>query len=329
MKRFTRLTLVALCMGSAAQPWANPIDVPPLASIEARIKTESFRLDDPEMGLGELYHQLSAEDIAGEKLQNDGYDRWDLQAKETMYSLLSGAVEQFNDRLARLISDVDVRQTIYAIPVARVLQVATEAGVPGIDPELFKTVDRGLNDALKKSRIDRAEYPLYTASYNFWVQRPEALRSLGQTDDVSDPDQLFIAGYANLLLAKLTKDVASVRTAVDQLSRSQAIYSEQPHLAGTSLLGRVSLQLADAQRLMAQFEKRSEERRQYVNEAVRAARVARQNIDFLDYPLLWGAAYRVTSETMDLLYQQTPDPSERQRIGLLRDRAYEISVSYR
>ena len=97
-------------------------------------------------------------------------------------------------------------------------------------------------------------------------------------------------------------------------------------------IGRASLHRATALRLLAESQRSYNVRRKFINDAVRAATHARTNIELIDSPLMWGAAYRVTSEVLDTLYSiESVKASEElaQEIALRRDRAFQLSILYR
>lgn len=277
--------------------------------------------------------------------------RWVHKTRVALFHLVEGNIQRFYDAALTLPESAhDISDPYYAVLIAELLHYAVEADIEIADAkliELFREANRGFAN---NSVISPELRVMFQASYYYSVADLAQLSALTEESNrLVSKDGYFVCGYTNLLFAKLTSSAEKLDDSIaclNQISDSVdqvELFGEHPVL-GTALrntvalgyhrlaVGRASLLRATALRLLAETQRNFVDRRQYINDAARAATLARRNIDPIDSPIMWGTAYKVTSEVLEVLHSIESLESSGEAINDIvrrRDRAYQISVLYR
>lgn len=319
---------ILIAVVSSHSAFASDIDLPTYVQLERQIAADINELRDPEMGLGEVFHKLSDVDVRALQSQAE-YNRWGLKYRIALRTLIGGNVTQFNDQLLELTENVDVSSPEYGGRIANLLHIAVEGGAPFINAELFAQAVRRIEDPGQQV-VTGSQRRLFLASYYFVTGRVEKLQQIALLAmNAEGANRSFVIGYCKLLEGKLEYSPALLHAAVQHFENIKAA-DDQPNLS--LMQGRISLHMADAYRNLASFEKVLQKKREYIDAAVIASTTARRQIELMENPLMWGAAHRITSDVLDLLYVSESAESEGFRlaeIALRRDRAYELSLTYR
>jgi hypothetical protein len=324
--RIISLSVFAACAAEAAVASPSSISYPSYIDAEREIHLVSTELQDPRLGLGTKYDEMSAADRRDYD-NFTSYRRWGLRIRIAEHDLLGGQVAKFQEHFAQAVEGIDATNPDYAVKIAPLLHLAVEADVAR--PTTSSTYDQvaaGIDAAFGRSMISRDERTLWMASIQYASANFEALRRLAADQPRETTDAAFVSGYAQLLLAKSSGDPSDAAMASQTLNAVLKALEREDRVAEA---GRVSLLLAECYQLLATAEPQHAIRAELIDSAVAHAKMARQTIEIIDYPLLWGAALRVTSEVLDMLYETKQDPTERGRLALQRDRAYELSMEYR
>ena len=267
--------------------------------------------------------------------------------------LMEGKIGRFQDLALSL---PDIRSEMANDPyfqkdIAALMHYTVEADIAIADYELIELFGRVVKGLDSNTTVSDESRTLYRASYFFLRGDTGRLLKIAESaaKEISSGDRYFVCGYTSLLLGRLTLDSAALSQSAscfEEISTEQdheEMFGVNPSLGGSVRnahdlrihrlsVGRAALHRATALRLLADGTSDYESRRKNIHAAAKAATQARCNIDLIDNPLMWGAAYRVTSEVLDSLYSiESVESSGRSiaEIAQRRDRAYQLSTTYR
>ncbi len=273
-----------------------------------------------------------------------------------LFNLISGKIARFHDAALSL-PEMSLPENIPELNdssylsggVAELLHLSVEADILISDPKLIEFFGSAIDHLNSNTNISDEQRALYRASYYSLIGDADKLSKVALTANTfsSTMDGYFVCGYANLLAGYLTGNVEQLTQSVSCLERISpdfdeiAAFGEKPRLGAAVrntetmsthrlAVGRAALHRANALKLLAEGETSYEAKRRYIQSAARAITQARTNIDLMDNPLMWGAAYKVTSEILDVLYSvESADTSRAAGIAQRRDRAFQLSIAYR
>lgn len=310
------------------------ISLPTYVALERQIAKDLQELNDPEE-IKEYLDML----------------RWIHKARMTLFHLVEGRIELFRDAALSLPENVpDINDPYIGGQVAELLHYAVEADITISDARLIEFFGSAIQALKSNDVLSDEQHALFEASYFFLLGDAEKLlQSAELASRPSSEDGFFVCGYTNMLAGRLTSDTDVLTRSVSCLEEisieveQTQIYGSNPALGAafrntlaqgerSLAIGRASLHRASALRLLSEGEGTYDMRRRYINDAAIAATHARRNIELIDSPLMWGAAYRVTSEVLDALYSiESVETSGRviSEIAQRRDRAFQLSIAYR
>lgn len=269
-----------------------------------------------------------------------------------LFHLMSGKIESFYNAASSLPIDTFTTEDDYLnAQLADLLHFSVESDVNISDARLIDQLSRATQAVAASELFSPAKKLMVEASHFYIRGDSKGLdRVASESGMLSSSSGAFVCGYANMLAGKISRKIDHLEKSVecfkqitDDTIDQTKMFGENPALGANYrntlelskyklFVGRASLHLATSLRLLSEVNESYQVRREYVNAAAIAATQARSNIELLDSPLLWGAAYRVTSEVLDMLYSiESVTSSElfTSKIAQRRDRAYQLSAPYR
>lgn len=270
-----------------------------------------------------------------------------------LFHLVEGRIGRFHDlalTLPEIPSDL-ANDPYFQKDLAALLHYAIEADINITDASLIEFFGKGVERLNNNKLVSDENRTLFEASYYFLRGDADRLSRVAGTasKEINSRDGYFVCGYTSLLIGRLTFNEELLSRSVDCFDQISAerdhaeMFGPNPALGGAVrdahdlrahrlAVGRAALHRATALRLLADGSSAYQVRREFIHAAAKAATQARSNIDLIDNPLMWGAAYRVTSEVLDSLYSIESVESSGWSVAEIaqrRDRAYQLSITYR
>jgi len=241
------ISVFAACAVEAVVGSPSSIAYPSYIDLEREIRDVSTKLDDPQLGLGTKYDEMSPED----RRDYDNfttYRKWGLRIRVAQHDLLGGRVAKFQEHFAQAVEGIDVTNPDYAVRIAPLLHLAVEADVAR--PTMASTYDQvaaGVDAGFGRSMISRDEHTLWMASIYYASANFDALRHLAAEAPRKTTDAAFASGYAQLLLAKSRANRSDATVASQTLDEVLKALGREDRGAEA---GRVSLHLAECYQLL-------------------------------------------------------------------------------
>jgi hypothetical protein len=299
-KQVTRLSLSLLGAVVANVALAGDWH-PSLPYLDTEIAFGERMLNDPEHGFEDGWSTLTKQQ---QEIFTEGEaanaEVWCLEYRKAVRDLLVGDFASYDDRLLRLetllaeyvTTGGNQAEIQHRVENAAMLYVwCIEADLQPVDPERF-----GALVALGDPKLWRDnKWPIVEISLSFAKGDISRLqRAAGGGSSLAPFEQ----GYAKLLLAKLDSTRERIADAIQSLEETFDASDEDDN--GTR--GRVALHLAQAYWLRTQLDGQKAS----LEKATRYAELARTRLEYLEAPLFWASAHRVTAEVLETMRDRIP-----------------------
>ena len=264
----------------------------------------------------------------------DHWNAWTMAHREALLALVSGRLASFLDQLQKLEEMGPRGDRASVIELAELYSLAVEVGVTSIEPNRFTELLAEVRHAVRRTRASHHGGPKPNMDdskrvrmrSNFAYSTGD-LRELRQLYDIESADNdegaAFIKGYIAFLIAKLEQSEDSAFLAINQL---QPFMNESEDR--TEQVGTVSLYLGTAYLILASSMK-GEERRNHLDQATLFAKQARQNLELLDVPVMWGVAMSLTADVLAMEHALAePGSKAKKLLNLESNRAHDLSIQY-
>lgn len=279
----------------------------------------------------------------GGQLERVEYVKWLDQYYITLRSLVAGDVAEFHDRLLKLQNDdFSFKTSSTSERMSHLYSWAVEADVTSISTSHYdrairaydKTSDtlRNVHGGPAKTDVRSNTWRRIRANYYLLTRSSNELRDLlGTRAEYDNPNEAkFVDGYIMLLIARLTESQEDLKKARDILQNQMDGLQARGSLGQS--IGRVALHLGRAHLTLASTEQGGV-RAEDLARARYYAKVARNNLELLDVPIMWATSMALTSDVLDALARKQSTRTEedkkiQRQLDARSDRAYELSVQY-
>lgn len=290
---------------------------------QGALEYSAASLADPDYGVGERAQYLTDEERQEFEVARE-FNRWAVEYNSAMFDFVSGNIKSFEVRLGALHSrpSPTAHLDIWAAKnLLKLYAVAVEAGVDTMDV----TQVEGL---WERARVLEDDSLLIESTVAYLLGDTITLDRIAQELAIRSPSQ-FETGYINLLAAKSTGSKDRLIQAVELLTELEEKQSPSESGLGSGCQdlrhGRIALHLADAHLLALKVVPEDET---HLERAVFFARQARQELELLISPVMWGRAHQVSSQIFQTLSNRTTIAGQRAAHQLAANRSYELSVLY-
>ena len=266
-------------------------EIPTVSEIQYYLDTFRLRMEGKKQGYrGQI--------IAGVPLPPENWVVWSLAHRETQLALVSGKLATFRDKLQRLEEMGSPGDPGSIIKLAELYSLAVEVGVTSINSDRLAELLVSLKYWIPKIPVNHGpnlsmdDNERIRIRSNFAYQSRDSIELKNLYEIASGTgntkEAAFLRGYVALLIAKLEQSEEPAYLVVNQL---------QPFVDESEEGGTLSLYIGTAYLILASTTK-GEERKSHLEQAKLFAKQARQNLELLDIPVMWGLAMSLTADVL-------------------------------
>lgn len=210
------------------------------------------------------------------------------------------------------------------VSLLKLYAYAVEVDIQGLDTNSFISLASTVLDGEERIRVRDPTLQFIRGAVAYLSGSSSALAALLGNAPGPDHEAMFVEAFVAMLKARLDRSSADARHAIATL---ESIEIESNDACARAWKGRIALHAADAQLLLLQL---GEHDASTLEASLEHAQWARQYLDPVSVPALWGRAYAISAELFEeAAAREGRDSPLGERLERMAEQAFDISRQYR